>query len=693
MKINKKINRLSGCLLLACFLVLMTTSLYGQWTDFERLTRSRMWIDLHSFPGPEYTLPGDAFNYFDYPGTLYDANYQRKYQTGRHRMGFMVHASVDGVPTAFRCESVKSAGQPFDATGLTLLEPVSKTINYNLENGNGTAEEVVNAKLGLDYYGLEVHWKAMAWSFPKYDDFVILEFNIINPADNTKTITDLRWAYTVEWALFNTSAPGIGEFYHFPRARMLDDDLFEWDPDRELFYWHDGHQVVNQEIDNPFTWSYGNTKSDVGEPIDLYDQDAVEHDFRAPQYVTCALLDKSKAATGDEPDHYNFVFPAPYGAEGPEFDLNNRAISLENYGRDYFESSMKHYEPLPKNEEGTYDAAGNFTPGAPITPPAWYPNQQTVERTGEDLFFNMLLNSGPWDIAPGETITLTYAVAGGHMEWDRVIAGGLENQAHLIDGREKMWEHLDAARELFDNNYYVNEVPPPTPTDGWNSLTFETRGPAGSNPGIMIKWSPVTLTGLESGTFAGYNVYHSYDSPHGPWEKVATVSANETPGDDGMISYYDERQLGSPNWYCVTTYDTDGRESGKVNPNIQPLYPDYPPSNDLDEIVVVPNPFKLHSRIAADQFKLDFVGVPAKCTIRIYTLNGDLVMKLNHGDGSGAQEWVTTYHEGYGLEVKPYQMTNQNMQRIVPGIYIFHVESHVEGHEGETHIGKFVIIR
>jgi len=309
------------------------------------------------------------------------------------------------------------------------------------------------------------------------------------------------------------------------------------------------------------------------------------------------------------------------------------------------------------------------------------------------MFFNMLLSSGPWDLAPGESITLTYAAVGGHMDWERVVAGGLENQAHLIDGRDSMWVNLDAARKLFENNYVISSIPPPTPTEGFNSLTLESRGPAGAKPGVMVKWPVVKLTGRESGTLAGYNVYHSYKSPHGPWTRVAQLAANTQPGADGLFAHYDERQLGSPNWYCVTAFDSDGRESAKVNANVAPIYPDYPPSNELEKIVVVPNPFKLHSRIADAQFKLDFVGVPEKCTIRIYTLAGDLVMKLSHADGTGDQEWVTTWHEGYGLEVKPYQMTNQSMQRIVPGIYLFHVESHAEGHEGETYIGKFVIIR
>jgi hypothetical protein len=30
---------------------------------------------------------------------------------------------------------------------------------------------------------------------------------------------------------------------------------------------------------------------------------------------------------------------------------------------------------------------------------------------------------------------------------------------------------------------------------------------------------------------------------------------------------------------------------------------------------------------------------------------------------------------------------------VAPGIYLFHVESHVQGHEGESKVGKFVIVK
>jgi hypothetical protein len=73
------------------------------------------------------------------------------------------------------------------------------------------------------------------------------------------------------------------------------------------------------------------------------------------------------------------------------------------------------------------------------------------------------------------------------------------------------------------------------------------------------------------------------------------------------------------------------------------------------------------------------------CTIRIYTLAGELVQTIEHTDGDGDEPWGSR-------TLADYQV-NRYLQRVAPGIYIFHVESHVPGHEGESKLGKFVIIK
>ena len=101
----------------------------------------------------------------------------------------------------------------------------------------------------------------------------------------------------------------------------------------------------------------------------------------------------------------------------------------------------------------------------------------------------------------------------------------------------------------------------------------------------------------------------------------------------------------------------------------------------------MPNPFRQVSGFAetAENKRLAFVNIPAQCTIRIYTLALDLVKTLEHTSGGGVETW--------GSQVGKDYMLTDFAQNVQPGIYIYHIESHVSGHEGETSVGKFAIIK
>lgn len=97
----------------------------------------------------------------------------------------------------------------------------------------------------------------------------------------------------------------------------------------------------------------------------------------------------------------------------------------------------------------------------------------------------------------------------------------------------------------------------------------------------------------------------------------------------------------------------------------------------LDESVrVVPNPYRVSTvwEQVSYRKKLEFRGLPDRCTITIFTVSGDRVRILEHDDPfSDAEAWdLTTY----------------NNQEVSPGLYVFTVEA-----EGAKHIGKFAIIR
>jgi hypothetical protein len=61
-----------------------------------------------------------------------------------------------------------------------------------------------------------------------------------------------------------------------------------------------------------------------------------------------------------------------------------------------------------------------------------------------------------------------------------------------------------------------------------------------------------------------------------------------------------------------------------------------------------------------------------------------LVRTLEH-DGGGETTWGS-------IAGKDYMLTDFAMN-VMPGVYIYHVESHVQGHEGESTMGKLVVIK
>lgn len=85
---------------------------------------------------------------------------------------------------------------------------------------------------------------------------------------------------------------------------------------------------------------------------------------------------------------------------------------------------------------------------------------------------------------------------------------------------------------------------------------------------------------------------------------------------------------------------------------------------ELKDIKVVPNPYlaKYSSLVETGegQSALIFNNLPTECTIRIYTLAGELVKTIDHNDGTGAARW---------------NLLSSNQQQVASGIYIYHVES------------------
>ena len=76
--------------------------------------------------------------------------------------------------------------------------------------------------------------------------------------------------------------------------------------------------------------------------------------------------------------------------------------------------------------------------------------------------------------------------------------------------------------------------------------------------------------------------------------------------------------------------------------------------------------------------KIHFVNLPAKCTISIYSLDGDLIRTIDHDKDISDPEAT---HDTWDLITRNTQLT-------VSGIYYWTIESE----NGETQIGKLVLI-
>lgn len=314
-----------------------------------------------------------------------------------------------------------------------------------------------------------------------------------------------------------------------------------------------------------------------------------------------------------------------------------------------------------------------------------------------------LISLGPWDLAPGDSIHVAYAemVAGGsYADATRstTTAGQLQSTGLLGIRRNG-----DLAQLAYDNQFRVPKPPAAPPVEV--SLYDQEVGVIAN----VVRWSNTfdnredpDYAGLPSAQdLVGYRLYRSAYLPIGPWELVADIRKGDPDILQGTTYTYVDRtvQQGNSYYYALTAYDT-GHPNWPVNPAARfpdsgnsnrvpalesslfanrtstPFKATIPPQDDLDGILVVPNPFISTSGQVnpTDRDQIQFVNVPSPCVIRIYTMRGTLVRELRHEDGSGIVFW---------------NQETQFGQFVESGVYIYHIETP----GGQTRIGRLAIVR
>ena len=97
----------------------------------------------------------------------------------------------------------------------------------------------------------------------------------------------------------------------------------------------------------------------------------------------------------------------------------------------------------------------------------------------------------------------------------------------------------------------------------------------------------------------------------------------------------------------------------------------------LSQVAVVPNPYNPGARFGQSVYpgapRVQFVNLPAACTIEIYTAAGSLVRRLEHETNRDSEPW---------------DLKNADGRDVAPGIYVYFIQA-----SGQESRGRFVIVR
>jgi hypothetical protein len=176
--------------------------------------------------------------------------------------------------------------------------------------------------------------------------------------------------------------------------------------------------------------------------------------------------------------------------------------------------------------------------------------------------------------------------------------------------------------------------------------------------------------------------------------------------ESGHLRYYEyaytipNLQPSVPYYFSVTAFDYGSLKVALGELETSPLlnaveeYP-LPSANSVEEkgldVVVFPNPYRIDGGYAAAGYEnrerirsaersraIHFANLPKICTIRIFSIDGDLIKQIDHDRTDG----------GPGSQEETWDVISRNTQSVVTGIYLWHVQSDM----GEQ-LGKLVIIK
>lgn len=296
--------------------------------------------------------------------------------------------------------------------------------------------------------------------------------------------------------------------------------------------------------------------------------------------------------------------------------------------------------------------------------------------------------------------------------WDR------EDYKRMVyDSKTRRWNAVSYPHSkgewqviIDDLSFNIDDYRIPSLEDAYQDTVMDTiRDPSG----VIIRLEPrVRFSYWAPEDFNRTNEY--WETDHWESNLIQRVEERDTVVDGEPLTYgVYEVELSKlnpsvPMFVAVTAFDFGDYQREllplETSPSINSEYAEFIYSSDVVidsglRVSVFPNPYKIqypdahgktttyylegyegrgvHGFVEQDR-RIHFINLPDTATIRIWSLDGDLIREIHHPD-----PFLTTYSSSVG-----WDLISRNAQAVVSGIYIWRVDSRLG-----SQVGKLVIIK
>jgi len=579
--------------------------------------------------------------------------------------------------------------------------------------------------------GIKVTQQTYSWSYDYAQDFILMKFWIENIRGDGKTIRDIYIALYIDG-----DVTPVTDYYPCRQASAQDDitgfrvwrdesDTL-WAPGTTLYLWNEQTQSYDS-TDVAGTPKY-QSPADYITVAWLADDDGIHPE------ASCGDVGPANGVTGTR-----VVYPPP---EQISFNwwFSDSDDNLD-WGP-YHTEDPDDVDGTPMGDNAKYRIMSNgyFDPDQVCNSLVYPAGIDSINDT------RYLLSFGPNDLPAGDTLVMILAYIGGEhfhngnpwCEWsfdDLAINAswaytvydnpGVDTDSNgyagdfTITGSETLYISGDGAPDF--------EGPPPPPSP---MMTLETE-----DQKVIIRWgkhsevyeNKFIPAPYDTDYFEGYRVYRSETGRLGEFTLLAEFDridfdtsgtiplfwnrgmpdSIEVEGGETTYVYVDGPMLNYyPRFYAVTAFDKgyppgygDVLASLETSPlsNYKRVTPSPEPGQFVgkNKVQVVPNPYRIDEDYAGMKWedwegagwsehtrRIDFINLPPECTIRIYSLNGDLVRTLKHHASANMAS-------GRAASAESWNLISRDVEAIVSGLYLFSVEEP----NGRTQVGKFLILK